>query len=150
MIPVSSGQKRNDKEQRRSERGEVHSEGAQFQACCFPRVLVAVCCLVFAFPLFCFLSCVLPVSVRLVGKGSFGSVYLVSRRRDGANFVLKNMEIKNVPDKEIEVSRKEKCTRREGEWEELFGGIAALTHPGFCVDFIVSPQNSRTRMKSPC
>lgn len=42
-------------------------------------------------------------SVRLVGKGSFGSVYLVSRRRDGAQFVLKNMQIKNVPEKEIEV-----------------------------------------------
>lgn len=45
------------------------------------------------------------VAVRLVGKGSFGSVYLVSRRRDGAQFVLKNMQIKNVPEKEIEVRR---------------------------------------------
>jgi serine/threonine protein kinase len=49
------------------------------------------------------------VSVRLVGKGSFGSVYLVSRRRDGAQFVLKNMQIKNVPEKEIEVRY---CERR--------------------------------------
>lgn len=43
-----------------------------------------------------------PTPVRLVGKGSFGSVYLVSRRRDGAQFVLKNMQITNVPEKEIE------------------------------------------------
>ena len=48
------------------------------------------------------------VAVRLVGKGSFGSVYLVSRRRDGAQFVLKNMQIKNVPEKEIEVRNREK------------------------------------------
>jgi len=40
--------------------------------------------------------------IRLVGKGSFGSVYLVRRRRDGAHFVLKNMQIRNVPEKELQ------------------------------------------------
>jgi serine/threonine protein kinase len=42
----------------------------------------------------------------MIGKGSFGSVYLVSRRRDQAQFVLKNMQIKSVPEKEIEVRRR--------------------------------------------
>jgi len=59
----------------------------------------------------CVLFC---LPVRLVGKGSFGSVYLVSRRRDKAQFVLKNMQIKNVPDKELEVSTNTSMSCKHG------------------------------------
>ena len=54
----------------------------------------ALCCV-------CILLC--GGAVRQIGKGSFGSVFLAHRKSDGAQFVLKKMQIKNVPQKEIEV-----------------------------------------------
>ena len=65
-------------------------------------------------------------AVRLVGKGSFGSVYLVSRRRDGAQFVLKNMQINNLPDKEIEVRSRD---RGRKQWELGKATDSGLSHP---------------------
>ena len=45
--------------------------------------------------------------MRQIGKGSFGSVFLVGRRSDGAQFVLKKMAIKNVPQKELDAYQNE-------------------------------------------
>lgn len=43
----------------------------------------------------------------LVGHGSFGSVVLVTRREDGAQFVMKRLPIHNVTEKEMEAYQNE-------------------------------------------
>jgi serine/threonine protein kinase len=43
----------------------------------------------------------------LVGQGSFGSVLLVRRKADGAEFVMKRLPIQNVGEKEMEAYQNE-------------------------------------------
>ena len=43
----------------------------------------------------------------VVGKGSFGVVVLVTRKSDGAQFVMKRLPIHNVTEKEMEAYQNE-------------------------------------------
>jgi hypothetical protein len=85
-----------------------------------------------------------------VGKGSFGSVYLVSRRRDKAQFVLKNMQIKNVPDKELEVSNEHEHGEQRA-WGELCAAgacdsLIALDLPSYS-SFVRSSSRIKTKWR---
>lgn len=56
-----------------------------------------------------------------IGQGSYGSVYLVTRIADRQTFVLKQMQISNISDKEreafeTEVGRSLPCPRKWIRW----------------------------------
>jgi hypothetical protein len=68
---------------------------------CFPRICTCRSLLTDRLP------CLLLSSVRQIGKGSFGSVYLVQRRSDGGQFVMKKMPVSRVPAKEMEAYHNE-------------------------------------------
>ena len=57
---------------------------------------------------------------KQIGKGTFGSVYLVKRKKDGHSFVLKRMKLGNVGTKErkivkLEVQLLERLQVRDGK-----------------------------------
>lgn len=61
--------------------------------------------------------------LRIIGKGSFGQVFLVKNKRDGKELVMKKMRIGNITDKE-----------REGYHLEvkLLSQLVCVTHVWCC------------------
>src|ERR1700738_3346448 len=45
--------------------------------------------------------------IRMIGKGSYGSVYLVGHKETKKEYVMKRISIHGVPDKELESYRQE-------------------------------------------
>lgn len=78
-------------------------------------------------------------------------MYLVSRRRDQAQFVLKNMQIKNVPEKEIEVRQRHATDARRDapcDADPLSSAPSCLSPPS-CVQSYQNEVRLLTELEHP-
>lgn len=57
---------------------------------------------------------------KVLGKGSFGSAILVTNKKDGKNYVIKEIDISRMPAAEREASRQEAKVR---EVRVGYGGV---------------------------